>query len=133
MSHIFISYAYEDIDFATRIGEALEKKDLALWISWKSIPKGEDWREEINRGIEQADAFLFLISSDSVISRPCSKEIAHAVKNGKRILPIFIANVDDREIDDVLEKFLDKEQKDEVSRRNFIKCRDVIDIFDKSI
>ena len=137
MSHIFISYSRKDIDFAAKIVHALSEGDpenkLDTWIDWKSIPKGEDWEQEIYRGIEEADAFLFLISPDSVTSEMCNKEIAHAVKNGKRILPIFIADVDDRGIYDVTEKFLHKDPKEEISRRNFIKCRVRRDSFEKVI
>ena len=133
MSHIFISYSRSDLAFASRIVQALADNNLDTWIDWKSIPKGEDWEQEIYRGIEEADAFLFLISPDSVASEPCNKEIAHAVKNGKRILPIFIADVGDREIYSVTEKFLHKEQKEEIGRRNFIKCRDGRDDFNKAI
>ena len=133
MSHIFISYSRRDLDFASKIVQALADNQLDTWIDWKSIPKGEDWEQEICRGIEEADAFLFLISPDSVASEPCNKEIAHAVKNGKRILPIFIANVENRGIYDVTEKFLHKEQKDEICRRNFIICREGRDDFGKAI
>src|SRR5512139_3922133 len=122
MSHIFVSYSRRDLDTAQKIIDALAQNQLDTWIDWKSIPKGEDWEQEIYRGIEEADAFLFLISPDSVTSEMCSKEIAHAVKNGKRILPIFIANVGDSEIYGVTERFLHKEQKEEICRRNFIKC-----------
>ena len=90
MSHIFISYSRKDIDFAQKIVDALAANDLDTWIDWKSIPKGEDWEQEIYRGIEEADAFLFLVSPDSVASEMCNKEIDHAVANGKRILPIVI-------------------------------------------
>lgn len=62
MSHIFISYSRKDIEFASKIVQALSENNLDTWIDWKSIPKGEDWEQEIYRGIEEADAFLFLIS-----------------------------------------------------------------------
>ena len=133
MSHIFISYSRSDIDFAQKIVDALAANNLDTWIDWKSIPKGEDWEQEIYRGIEEAGAFLFLISPDSVASEMCNKEIAHAVKNGKRILPVFIANVEDRGIYGVTDKFLHKEQKAEIGRRNFIKCRNGWDDFYNAI
>ena len=60
MSHIFISYSRNDIDFAGQIVQTLAENNLDTWIDWKSIPKGEDWEQEIYRGIEEADAFLFL-------------------------------------------------------------------------
>jgi WD40 repeat protein len=133
MPHIFISYSRKDIDFAGKIVKALAENDLDTWIDWKSIPKGEDWEQEIYRGVQEADAFLFLISPDSVMSQMCNREIAHAVKNGKRILPIFISNVDDKEVHNVIDKFFQKEQKEEISRRNFIFCREGRDDFDNAI
>lgn len=94
MSYIFVSYSRRDFDVAQKIIDALARNQLDTWIDWKSIPKGEDWEQEIYRGIEQAEAFLFLISPASVTSEMCNREIAHAVKNGKRILPIFITDVE---------------------------------------
>ncbi len=124
MSHIFISYSRKDIDFAQKIVGALAANNLDTWIDWKSIPKGEDWEQEIYRGIETADAFLFLISPDSVVSEMCNKEVVRAIHNRKRILPIFVASVDNRDVYAVTEKFLGDEQKKEINRRNFIFCRE---------
>ncbi len=121
MSHIFVSYSRKDIDFADKIVQALADNALDTWIDWKSIPKGEDWEQEIYRGIEEADAFLFLISPDSVVSQMCNKEIAHAAKNGKRILPIVIRDADPKSI------------HFEISKRNWIFCRDGQDDFGKAI
>ena len=121
MSHIFISYSRKNFDFAGKIVQALAENALDTWIDRKSIPKGEDWEMEIYRGIEEADAFLFLISPDSVASQMCNKEIEHAVKNGKRILPIVIRDAGLKNI------------HPEISKRNWIFCRDGQDNFDKAI
>src|SRR5688572_19761689 len=121
MSHIFMSYARKDLAFAQKIVTALAKNKLDTWIDWKSIPKGEDWELEIYGGIEEADAFLFLISPSSVISEMCNKEIAHAVKNGKRILPLVINDTDAKII------------HPEISKRNWIFCRDRQDDFGQAI
>jgi len=121
MSHIFISYSRKDLAFAQKIVDALAANNLDTWIDWKSIPKGEDWEQEIYRGIEEADAFLFLTSSDSVKSEMCNKEIAHAIKNGKRILPIVIRDNYPKSI------------HPEISKRNWIFCRDGQDNFIKAI
>lgn len=133
MPHIFISYARKDINLAEKIVDALAKINFDTWIDWNSIPKGEDWEQEIYRGIEEADAFLFLISEDSVTSQMCNKEIARAVKNGKRILPVFISNVVNEEVGSIIEKFLYKEQRDKISKRNFIFCREELNEFNKAI
>lgn len=123
MSHIFISYSRKDIDSPQKIVTALAESQLDTWIDWKSIPKGEDWEQEIYRGIEAADAFLFLISPHSVSSEMCNKEVLHALRNGKRIIPIFIANVDNRDMYAVTENFLQPEARQEINRRNFVLCR----------
>jgi len=90
MSSIFISYSRKDIDFARQIVDALSENDLDTWIDWQSIPKGEDWKQEIDRGIEGAETFIFLMSPDSAKSEICNLEIAHALNNNKRIIPIVI-------------------------------------------
>lgn len=121
MSHIFISYAFEDLTLANKIVDALEKDSVEAWINWKSIHKGEDWEQEIYRAIEEADAFLFLISPDSIISQMCNREIAHAVKNGKRILPIVVREIETTRI------------PGEVSKYQWILCRKEQDDFDRAI
>lgn len=123
MSHIFISYSRADIQYAEKIVLALSENEIDTWIDWKSIPKGEVWEQEIYHGIEEADAFLFLVSIDSVSSKMCNKEIAHAAKNNKRIFPVFIADVENHEVNQVLENFYSEEQKRLISGINFIFCR----------
>ena len=130
MSHIFISYARKDIEFAGRIVQALAGHKLDSWIDWKSIPKGEDWEQEIYRGIEGADAFLFLVSLSSVRSEMCNKEIVHAVEHGKRIIPIFIGDAD---VGDVNGKFHTSRAREEITKRNYVFCRDGVDDFDRAI
>jgi hypothetical protein len=126
MSHVFLSYSRRDLDSAQKIVDALGRHDLDIWIDWNSIPKGEDWEQEIYRGIEAADAFLFLISPDSIISEMCNREIAHAVQNGKRILPIVLRDADMR-------NFLQGALEAEISKRNWIHCRQGQDDFDTAI
>jgi len=137
MSHTFISYAREDINTAEQIVKALAENDLNTWVDWKSIPKAEDWREGIFRGIEEADSFLFLISIDSVTSQVCNEEIDHALKNGKRIIPILIGNTKDGRVyknaHEITNNFIFQHLKSEINRRNFIFCRENLDDFSQSI
>jgi hypothetical protein len=79
-------------------------------IDWKSITKGEDWEQESYPGIEAGDAFLFLISPNSVRTETSTMEVSHAVQNGKRLLPIVIRDVDPASV------------HPEISRRNWIFC-----------
>jgi hypothetical protein len=90
MAKVFVSYSRKDIEFAKWLTGELQKSDLDFWIDWEGIPPTVDWWREIEKGIEEADIFLFLISPDSVKSKVCGKEIDTAVKNGKRIIPIVV-------------------------------------------
>src|SRR5690349_1317554 len=90
MAKVFISYSRKDIVFAKRLTAELQKCDLDFWIDWEGIPPTVDWWQEIEKGIEEADVFLFLISPDSVRSKVCGQEIETAVSNGKRVIPVVV-------------------------------------------
>jgi len=88
MSDVFISYSRKDKAFVERLHDALKAQDRETWIDWQDIPLSADWWQEIERGIEGANTFVFVISPDSVKSEVCDREINHAVKHNKRLLPI---------------------------------------------
>lgn len=90
MAKVFVSYSRKDIDFAKRITTELAKSQLDFWIDWEGIPPTVDWWREIEKGVEEADIFLFLISPDSAASKVCGREIDTAVKNAKRIIPLVV-------------------------------------------
>src|SRR5512141_283941 len=93
MAKVFISYSRKDIEFAKKLAGELQKGGLDFWIDWEGIPPTVDWWKEIERGIEEADVFLFLLSPDSSVSKVCGQEIDTAVKNAKRIVPIVVRDI----------------------------------------
>ena len=93
MAKAFVSYSRKDIAFAKRLTAELQKGDLDFWIDWEGIPPTVDWWREIEKGIEEADVFLFLISPDSAQSKICGQEIDTAVKNGKRLIPLVVRDI----------------------------------------
>jgi WD40 repeat protein len=90
MASLFISYSRRDIESARKLSEAFKGQDLDFWIDWEGIPPTVEWWEEIEKGIEEADIFLFLLSPDSAKSKVCRQEIEHAAKNGKRLVPVLV-------------------------------------------
>lgn len=88
MTDVFISYSRKDQDFVHRLHDALSEAQRKAWVDWEGIPLTADWWAEIQRGIEAADTFLFIISPDSVTSQVCNMEIEHAVTHNKRLVPI---------------------------------------------
>lgn len=93
MAKLFVSYSRKDSLAARRLIEAFRSIDQDVWVDWESIPPAVDWLEQIFRGIEEADAFVFLISPDSIASEVCKVEIGRAAQNNKRIIPIVLRDV----------------------------------------
>ncbi len=94
MSSIFISYAREDEAFVLALEAGLRSLGREIWIDRAQIPPSAEWLREIYAGIEGADAFLFVLSSDSAASKMCELELAHAVLHRKRIVPLLRREVD---------------------------------------
>lgn len=94
MPDAFISYSRKNIAFARLLIQALEENEIQAWIDWQDIPPSADWLAEVYQAIEGSDTFIFIISEHSVISEVCGLEIAHAIKNNKRLIPIVVNEVE---------------------------------------
>lgn len=90
MAEVFVSYSRKDFEFAQRLTAELQKCELEFWIDWEGTLSTVDGWKEIEKGIEAAEVYLFLISPDSIKSKVCGQEIDTAVKNGKRIIPTVV-------------------------------------------
>lgn len=90
---VFISYSVKNKAEQIKIYNSLNRNDISSWRHDKDIEKGEVYAEAINKGIEQADNFLFFITEESITSDYCDKELKYALKYNKRIIPLLIENV----------------------------------------
>ncbi|MBD1859678.1 MULTISPECIES: TIR domain-containing protein [Leptolyngbya] len=88
MRDVFISYSRKDKSFVEQLHQALEAQNRDAWVDWEDIPLSAEWWHEIQRGIESANTFVFVISRDSIESKVCRDEIEHAVQHNKRLVPI---------------------------------------------
>jgi WD40 repeat protein len=89
-TRVFISYAHEQKEFVRKFHDKLLKSDMDVWVDWQDIPPAADWRDEVKRAIEGADAFLFLLSPGSIASKVCGEELEWAMKNNKKLIPVVI-------------------------------------------
>jgi WD40 repeat protein len=91
----FISYARrpQDREFVDWLSQELAKQDKRIWLDRSNIEPAADWRARIRRGIELANAFIFVISSASAASAECMAELTAAVANHKRIIPVVLSHV----------------------------------------
>ena len=89
---VMISYSRKDLAFVRTLFEGLLAQGFAkedIWVDWEGIPLTADWMAEITEGIQSANAFIFVISPDSVASEVCAKELAIAAESNKRFVPIL--------------------------------------------
>ncbi len=104
MAKLFVSYSRRDSVAARKLIEAFRSIDQDVWVDWESIPPAVDWLEQIFRGIEEADAFIFMISPDSIASEVCKVEINRAAQNNKRIIPIVLRDVQPKDAPENIRK-----------------------------
>jgi hypothetical protein len=63
---VFVSYASENLDAATRLVDGLRAAGLEVWFDKISLQMGDDWGRKIRRGIKESSLFLPVISRQSV-------------------------------------------------------------------
>jgi len=93
MTQVFMSYSDEDRAIKERLQNNLRKRGITVWSNETDIKTGEDFQEAINRGIEQTDTVILLMSPQSLTSAFCQKEIRYAQLYHKRIIPLLIADL----------------------------------------
>ena len=81
MADVFLSYARVDKEFVQLLDRGLRKRARDTWVDWEKLRPAEEWMAAIYSAIESAQAFVFIISPDSIASEVCHRELAHAVEH----------------------------------------------------
>ncbi len=95
MPDVFISYSRRDSEFVQRMAASLEVLGKRPWLDTESIADAEVFPQAIRSAIEGSDAFLFVITPDSVTSAYCDQEVSYALELEKRIVPVLHIAVPD--------------------------------------
>ena len=101
---VFISYSRSDSDFVRKLNEALQMQGKTTWFDQESIPSGSDFQQELYRGIQICDNFLFVISPQSVHSPYCQDEVKYVEELSKRIVTVVYQPVPPSELPESLSK-----------------------------
>jgi WD40 repeat protein len=88
---IFISYSRKNKLFVRKLNDAIDQNGIEAWVDWEGIPLSSDWMEEITTAIRASDAFVFVISPDSLKSKVCMDELEQGIKFNKKIIPVLYA------------------------------------------
>ncbi|HEY9646737.1 MAG TPA: toll/interleukin-1 receptor domain-containing protein, partial [Chroococcidiopsis sp.] len=90
MTQVFLCYSPKDEAIAKVISRALMRQRFTLWSSVLDVEPGNTSDDALRRGIERADNFVFLLSSDSQASKQCQKSLEHAFNYNKRVIPLKV-------------------------------------------
>lgn len=88
---VFISHASTDLQLAQDVCRSLEAAEIHCWIAPRDIPPGEEWPQEIVRGIEKSRVLLLLLTAAANGSRFVQREVQEAGSIDRRI---FVAQFD---------------------------------------
>ncbi len=87
---IFISHDHDDSDFAELLKLRLEKNKLNGWIDSERLKIGQDWREEIDLGIQNAIAVIAIMTPEARKSEYVTYEWAFAWGKGVKVFPLML-------------------------------------------
>lgn len=99
---LFYSYSHKDMDVQAQLETHLtllkRLRIISTWYDRKILP-GQEWRNEIDTNLEEADIILLLISADFLASDYCyEKEMKRALERHESgeacVIPVIIRDVD---------------------------------------
>ncbi len=94
----FLSYSHADRDIATRVAERLQDGGIEVWFDkWEILPGDSLIKKIFEEGLSGADAFIVLLSQNSVQSRWVQQELDVAmvkrIEGVTRVIPVRIDEV----------------------------------------
>ena len=84
---LFISYAHVDDQFMNWLKNGLKQSNFDVWIDREDIKGGDNWMKAIVEGINTSDAFIVVLSANSVASRNVKIEVSLAFQANKKMVP----------------------------------------------
>ncbi len=114
MSKVFISHSSKDDDFVRELRELLADHGLGAWIDSRELRGGDPLPTEIRAAIENAPAYVVVVSPASLQSAWVGKELRHALdvqrQRGRDRYPVIPLSLDDTKLG-VLETIFGEEPR----------------------
>ena len=92
---VFISHSHQDKKYTQLISHALENAGHEVWVDSLNLRPGYNFITKINDAIKVSDAFVIVVSKNSISSENVSREISAIAlgeisKKRTRIIPVLI-------------------------------------------
>ena len=92
-NYIFISYSHKDSARVMPILEGLYNANYRVWYD-EGIEAGSEWPENVATHISKSDVVLIFLSQNALDSQNCVREIHFAIKKRKKILVIYLEDLE---------------------------------------
>ena len=94
----FITYSHEDAaqkdELRKRLAVMEHQNELVTWDDGQLTPGDGALQEDILKKVADSDLLLYLVSAASLASKNCNKELAEALKQEIRVIPIILEHCD---------------------------------------
>ena len=91
MRQVFVSYSRNNRDVITQIVHDLQAVGIDTWYD-QTLTGGQRWWDSVLSNIRISEVFIFALSPESCDSEACKSELAYAIKLGKPIFPLLVAD-----------------------------------------
>lgn len=92
-AYTFISYSHEDKALVFPILERMAQDGYRIWYD-EGIDPGSEWPETIAQHLDNCASFISFISSNSLSSSNCRREINYSLKKNKPFISVILENVE---------------------------------------
>ena len=94
----FITYSHEDAEAKKELRKRLavmeQQNELVTWDDGQLTPGDGALQEDILKEVADSDLLLYLVSAASLASKNCNRELAEALKQEIRVIPIILEHCD---------------------------------------
>jgi len=92
--NIFMSYSRREVGFIDDLTHRLEKEGFKVWLDYRSLVPGTPWAGQINKGLDESEVILLVVSKESIASKYVELEWRRVLKETKRIILVIFEAVD---------------------------------------
>ena len=93
MGHVVVSYSSRDKEQVDLIVQAITSSGIPVWVDRADITPDKAWRAQIVRAIDTGDAFIPILSPNSITSDHVRREIDLALDSSRPIFPVVLEPV----------------------------------------
>ena len=94
----FITYSHKNAEQKDELRERLavmeQQNELVTWDDGQLTPGDKALQEDILKKVIDSDILLYLVSAASLASKNCNKELAEALDQNIRVIPILLEHCD---------------------------------------